>query len=189
MDDRELIELYESRDERAIVGTAEKYGSYCRSIGTNILHSSEDCEECFNDALMKLWETIPPEKPRDLGAYLATAMRNLALSRYRKRTAQKRAGDQVALALEELSEVLADRGGTAEALEARELMQGVNEFLHGLPKKKRLLFVRRYYYLDSVADAAKRSGTDSARAAVALFRIRKKLAQYLKQQGLLDTEN
>lgn len=126
MDDKELIRLYESRDERAIVGTAEKYGSYCRSIGANILHSSEDCEECFDDALMKLWESIPPEKPRDLGAYLATAMRNLALSRYRKRTAQKRSGDQVALALDELSEVLPDRSDVAEQLDADELMQGVN---------------------------------------------------------------
>ena len=185
MDDKELIRLYENRDERAIVGTAEKYGSYCRSIGTNILHSSEDCEECFDDALMKLWESIPPDKPRDLGAYLATAMRNLALSRYRKRTAQKRSGDQVALALDELSEVLPDRSDVAEQLDANELMQGVNEFLRSLPKKKRLLFVRKYFYLDSLTDAAEYSGIDSKKAAVTLFRIRKQLAQYLDKQGLL----
>ena len=180
-----MIRLFESRDERAIAETAEKYGSYCRKIGMNILHSSEDCEECLDDALMKLWDSIPPEKPADLGAYLAAAMRNTALSRYRRQSAQKRTADSVACALDELAEVISDGASIESSLEARELMRAVNEFLHGLPKQKRILFVRRYFYLDSLADAAERLGLNENRAAVTLFRIRKKLAEYLKKEGLV----
>ena len=187
MEDKEIVRLFERRDERAVSETAEKYSLYCRRIGMNILQSPEDCDECFDDTLMKLWENIPPEKPQDLGAYLAVAMRSSALSRYRKQNAKKRTADSLALAESELTEILPDSTDIQSELEAKELLKAVNSFLRSLPKNKRLLFVRRYFYLDSLSDAAEYCGMNPNKAGVTLLRIRKKLRAYLEKEGLTDS--
>ena len=108
MQDSQIIELYFSRDEQAIIKTAEKYGGYCATIATNILHDSFDSEECVNDAYLAAWNSIPPARPEHLSSYLAKLTRNIALNRYKAKNAERRGGGEFAVSLDELGDCIAD---------------------------------------------------------------------------------
>lgn len=102
MDDKSIVQLYWSRDEKAISATAEKYGAYCQTIANNILGNTEDAKECVNDTYLNAWNSIPPHRPENLATYLGKITRNLSFNRYKKNRAKKRSGGQIPLILEEL---------------------------------------------------------------------------------------
>lgn len=183
MDDRNIIELFNAHDEQAIVESQRKYGGYCKAVSKNILSSDEDAEEVLNDALLRAWNTIPPEEPKSLKVYLGTLSRNISLDRYRKMTAEKRGGCEVSVCLEEAEEFLADTGSISEEFERREFARFLNEFLHSLPERECDIFVRRYFYCDSTADIAKRYAFKEPNVLVILSRTRKKLKKALEKGG------
>ena len=180
MDDRRIIELFFARDEKALTECESVYGKYCESIAKNILGNDEDAEEVFNDTLLRAWNSIPPEKPRSLKVYLGTLARNLSFDRYRKMTAEKRGGCEVALCLEEVEEFLAD---TSDEYEKSDLPALLNAFLHSLPERECDIFVRRYFYCDSTSVIARRFALKEANVLVILSRTRKKLKEALKKGG------
>ncbi|MCR5274235.1 MAG: RNA polymerase subunit sigma-70, partial [Clostridiales bacterium] len=108
MEDKSIIELYFQRDEKAIKESQNKYGSYCRAIAHNILHSKEDTEECVNDTWLRSWNSMPPDKPNRLSVYFGRITRNLAIDRYRKERSMKHGGGQIAICLDELSECIGE---------------------------------------------------------------------------------
>ena len=142
MDDSRIIELYEARDERAIRETSDKYGAYIRKIAGNILGSREDTEECVNELLFRVWNTIPPNRPKVLSAYLALITREVSIDAFRKSHRKKRADSEYALSYEELSEVLADRKDETEELISRMALEELlNRFLSKRPKETRAIFL------------------------------------------------
>ena len=183
MDDRKIIELFFARDEKALSESQKKYGRYCESISKNILSSDEDAEEVLNDTLLCAWNTIPPEHPKSLKAYLGTLARNISLDRYRKMKAEKRGGCEVSLCLEEAEEFLADTKSVSEEYERREFTEFLNRFLHSLPERECDVFVRRYFYCDSTADIAKRFALKEPNVLVILSRTRKRLKNALEKGG------
>lgn len=183
MDDRKIIELYFARDEEGLRKTDEIYGKYCKSIARNILSSDEDAEEVFNDTLLRAWNSIPPEEPKSLKVYLGTLARNISFDRYRKMTAEKRGGCDVALCLEEAEEFLADTKSVSDEYEKREFSKLLNRFLHSLPERECDIFVRRYFNFDSTADIARRFALKEANVLVILSRTRKKLKKALEKGG------
>lgn len=183
MDDSEIIELFFARDEKAVSAAHEKYGRYCGAVANNILKNREDSEECVNDALMKAWECIPPERPRDLGAYLARLAKNISLNRLEASQAEKRGGGEVPLIFDELSECIPDSTNVERTFEQSELVAAVKDFLRTLKAPKRDLFLLRYWYCLSVSEAASRVGISDNNAAVTLQRTRKKLLEYLRKKG------
>lgn len=183
MDDRKIIELFFARDEKALSESQSVYGGYCKSISKNILSSDEDAEEVLNDTLLSAWNTIPPEEPKSLKAYLGTLARNISLDRYRKMKAEKRGGNEVSLCLEEAEEFLADTKSVSEEYEKREFVAFLNEFLHSLPERDCDIFVRRYFYCDSTADIAKRFALKEPNVLVILSRTRKRLKNALEKGG------
>lgn len=184
MEDNEILELFYSRDEEAIRAVSDKFGGLCRSIARNILQNNEDAEECINDTYMKAWESIPPAKPKILSAYLAKIAKNVSLNRYKSDHREKRGGGAVDLVFEELEELeaFAD-GGVAETAERRELLSEINAFLKKLPVGKRVLFVRRYWYCDSIAELSGRYGISENNVSASLSRTRAELKKYLKKRG------
>ena len=180
MDDRKIIELFFARDEKALSESQSVYGGYCKSISKNILSSDEDAEEVLNDTLLCAWNTIPPEEPKSLKVYLGTLARNISFDRYRKMTAEKRGGCEVALCLEEAEEFLADG---SEELDNAELSRLLNDFLRSLPERECDIFVRRYFYCDSTAGIARRFALKEANVLVILSRTRKKLKEALRKGG------
>lgn len=183
MTDGEIIELYLRRDERAIAVTQERFGKYCEKIARNILGNDEDASECVNDVYLKVWEKIPPERPDIFPAYLAAITRNLALSRYRKLTADKRGGGEVALVLGELSELVSDGSSVEKAFERRELAASINRFLGELSEASRRYFVLRFVCCESVRDIARRFGKSENSVSVSLNRTKKQLKRHLDKEG------
>ena len=184
MEDLQIVQLFWDRKEEAIIKAEEKYGRYCSSIASNILHDISDTEECLNDCMLRAWNSIPPARPKSLKAYLGKIIRNLALDRAESASAVKRGGGEVPLALDELAECVGGGEDPVSALEGKELSALINAFLKGQDELKRKLFVRRYWYMDTLADAAGRLGLKKSNAKTILFRMRKELAEYLKLEGI-----
>ena len=183
MEDEKILQLYLDRNELAIHEAAEKYGAYCRTVAMNILGDPDDAEECVNDTWFKAWNAIPPASPTDLRTYLGKISRNLAFDRYRTEHREKRGGGEEALLLDELEEIVSGHEDASSSLIARELLSEIRQFLALQTKEKRVMFVRRYWYADSVSAIADRLGTSENRVSVTLNRLRKKLKDHLNQRG------
>ena len=179
--DEAIVALYFARSEEAIAESDRKYGKTCHTIAYNILRDYEDAEECVNDTWLRAWNAIPPERPARLGAWLSTVTRRLALSRYEKKTAAKRYGG-IEASLEELTECVA-AGGLMLADEVA-LSGAINSFLASLPARARMVFMRKYWYMDSIADIAKALGMTESAVKVSLHRTREKFRKHLEKEGI-----
>lgn len=182
MEDKQIVELYWVRSETAISETAKKYGRYCHYIAYQILHNDEDAKEVVNDTYLKTWNTIPPGCPDPLKPYVGTISRQLALDVYKGQHAQKRSG-QVPLVLDELSECIPDNDSGADIGESVALSDALNRFMWNLPQRTRNIFVRRYFYMSSVAEIAKDFSMKESNVTMHLLRTRKKLEQFLRKEG------
>ena len=184
MEDQTLIDLYWSRDEAAIAQTAAKYGRLCSYIAGNILKSPEDCEECVNDTYMRAWNSIPPTRPKNFKMFLAKIARNLSFDRWRAKNAAKRGGE-VAACLEELSECIASGESASDAVIADELAAAVNTFLRTLPERDCNVFLRRYFFSDTIQSIASKYGISENNVSLIMTRSRKKLKKHLISEGLI----
>jgi RNA polymerase sigma-70 factor (ECF subfamily) len=184
MTDSEIIDLFFERSEQAITELAEKHGGAVRHVAWNILGDRQDAEECVNDTWLGVWNSIPPSRPDPLRSFVCRIARNLATKRYHANRAEKR-NSQYDLALDELSECIPDSQSVEEACEARELAAGIDRFHDTLSYEDRFLFMRRYWYADSLPDAARMAGMRYGTAAVRLHRVKEKLKQHLQKEGLL----
>lgn len=184
MEDREILSLYQHRDEGAIEATAKKYGGYCAGIAGNILNIREDVEEVLNDTWMRAWSTIPPERPAVLKLYLARITRNLSYDRFRAQNRDKRGGGTVTVALEELAECIPAKGQPGDALAAKELREAVNRFLGTLPDRDRAVFLRRYFHVEDTVVIARAMGIRETGVRTILSRTRKKLKKFLEKEDL-----
>ena len=185
MDDLEIIELYFCRDEKALTETARKYGNYCYTVAFNVLNSIEDSKETVNDTYFELWNTIPPERPTVLSAFIGKITRRLAIGRWRKNTAVKRGGGEFEATLDELSECISDNANVEKIVEGKLVVSTINEFLKKLPDTERNVFICRYWYADSVKSVAKQFGFSESKVKSMLMRTRTKLKQKLAEEELL----
>ncbi len=183
MEDGQIVDLYWQREERAVTETERKYGAYLSKIAMNILGNREDSEEGVNDTYLAAWNSMPTQRPSVLSAYLAKLTRRIAIDLFRRRNRQKRRASEYALSLDELAEVADSAGGPEEEAELHLLGDAINRFLRNLPEDERNTFIGRYYYLDSVKDVALYCGFGVERTKSMLFRTRKKLRNYLKEEG------
>ena len=183
MDDKLIIRLFFDRAESAIGALADKYGKRLYATALNILGSPEDAKECVNDTYLALWDTIPPQQPDPLCAYVYRIGRNTALKRLRDNSVQKR-NNAYDLSIEELAECLG-QSTMEEAIDARQLGQAINRFLAGQSRQNRTLFLRRYWFGDSVQTIARTYGMLPGAVSTRLSRIRAALATYLIQEGFL----
>lgn len=184
MEDNEIIELYFERNEQAIAETAAKYGSLLSRIAVNILRNKEDGEECVNDTYLKAWNTIPPNKPDSMSCYLGRITRNLALNVLESKNALKRGKGRAGAALEELEECIPSEESVQEMAEEKALIETINRFLEALPKKSRVIFVKKYWYMESVKEIAAELKIGESSVKITLMRTRKKLREYLESEGI-----
>lgn len=184
MEDEKIIALYFSRSEDAITETAKKYGRYCHAIAYHILQNEEDSEECVNDTYLKAWDSIPPRHPEMLRTFLGKLTRNLSLHIYEKYHADKRGGGRTALVLEELQNCIPAPDNTAKAIDDMALKEVLNRFLATLPAQSRIMFLRRYWYFDTVKEIAAALGVSESKVKMSLLRSRGGLKQYLEKEGV-----
>ena len=181
MEDRHIIELLFARTESAIDALARKFGQRLLSLAMNILHSHQDAEECVNDTYLALWNKIPPERPDPLSAYTYRIGRNTALKKLRANTAQRR-NNGYDLSLYELADCIAD-DSLWDTLDARELGRCIDHFLSEQSYENRCIFIKRYWYGDSIKQIAKDTGILEGTISVRLNRIRSALRYYLNKEG------
>lgn len=182
MEDQDILDQFFARDENAITQSAARYGSYCGAIAENILGNAEDAMECVNDAMLRAWDSIPPNRPEKLRIYLGRIVRNLALDRWRADNGKYRAAT---VPLEELRECIPG-GDTPEGrLLARELGEAIDRFLRQCSRQERQMFIRRYYHVQPMEEIAREAGITANAASVRLHRTRVKLKKWLIQEGFL----
>lgn len=184
MDDSTILDLYFSRSEEAITETDKKYGKYCNYIAYHILNSSQDAEECVSDTYLRAWNAIPPNRPSQLSTYLGKITRNLALNRHKGKHAKKRGEGQVEVALEELSQCIGRNGQVEALVDEMVLVSVINAFLEEMPALKRVVFVKRYWYLCSIEEIAEELSMNRNRITSMLFRMRKDLKHRLESEGI-----
>lgn len=182
MQDAELISLFKARDERAIAITREKYGALMFGVAKNILKNNEDAEECVSDALLSVWQSIPPNSPKSLRAYAASITKHIALDEHRMRTAKKR-GPVIFEPLDELNECIPSAASVENSIEGAELSAAISRWLKGLEPEKRALFVRRYWYGDTLEELSAKLGVHPRRLSKRLCTLRAGLKKYLENEG------
>lgn len=185
MEDSAIIDLYWAREEQALTESDMKYGKLCRSVAYNILHNREDTEECVNDTWMRAWNAMPPGRPGILSAFFSRITRNLALDTYKAARAEKRGGGQLPAALEELGDCIPAMQTVEQEMAYRELTRLLDGFLRQLPEKECCIFLRRYWYVDSTRDIARRYGMPEGSVKSQLSRTRQKLKKSLEREGVM----
>ena len=185
MDDQSIVELYLQRDENAIKESRNKYEAYCYRIAMNILSVAEDVEECINDTWISVWNRIPPVIPKSLKAFLGKLVRDISLSRYRAVHAKKRYNG-IELILDELAECIPSEQDIQKSLEQKELSETVNGWLDSLPQEDRVLFVKRYYYGETVKQLSEMQSCTENQMAQKMMKLRNKLKAHLLSGGVLE---
>ena len=182
MEDYQIVDLYWSRSEEAIRETSRKYGKMLNGISYSLLSSSEDAEECVNDTYLEAWNRMPEDRPLYLGAYLAKIIRCLSISRFRSDHRKKRGG--MGRITEELTDCIPDTWSCQQEYENGLLSDALNRFLFELSEEKRRMFIRRYFYSDSVSDIASRMRISPSKVKTTLHRLRGELKEFLEQEGV-----
>lgn len=183
MEDDKLVDLFLNRDENAIRLSAEKYGSRLRALALRITSDYQTSEECENDTYLQAWNLIPPNEPRTyLYAFLARIVRHISIDRCRERASLKR-NVYIEELTEEMEQCIPAVDDVEDCVEAKLLGEEISRFLYKLPDEKQVMFIRRYYYLDTVSEIASRLSITDSKVKTTLFRIRKELRDYLIRKG------
>lgn len=179
MEDITIIDMFFERSEKAISMLLDKYGRFGRKLAQGILRSEEDTEECINTACMRIWNAIPPKRPENLGGYFCRIIRNIAVTEYKKE--RKRMENE---ADAELYEIIPDGSTVENQYEAKIISELINEFLGGLNKKNRTIFISRYYLGMSLLSIGDSLGMSEGAVKSRLHRLRTDLKKFLQERGV-----
>lgn len=183
LSDEQIIQLYWDRNETAITATDEKYGRYLYTIAYNVLHDRLDCEECLNDTYLGTWNRIPPTRPAAFMVFLSKIMKNIAVDRHRKNTAEKRVPGELTASLDELEDCIPAGESVEDEFTRGEIVRILNDYLRTLKERQLTVFVSRYYYCDTLDSIAEMTGTSVNTVLRDLAAIRKGLAARLEKEG------
>lgn len=184
MEDKLLIDGLFARDERSVARLEEKYSGYCYTVAYAVVRCREDAQECVDDAMLGAWNSIPPNRPENLGAYLGRIARNSALNMLKARRSKKRGEKNVALALDELSECIPSAENTEQQADTVLLREAVNGFLDSLERERRIVFIQRYWYMLGISEIAAERGMTEGAVKMSLQRTRDSLKIFSKRRAL-----
>lgn len=184
MDDTKIIDLFFDRSESAVVELSNKYKDLCVKISMNILGNKEDADECVNDTFLAIWNAIPPQKPKVLKTFVCRIARNISINKYQYNIAEKR-NVNFQVCLDELGECIAGSSTPEDEYYISEIAKYIDEYLDTLSKTNRLIFVRRYWYMDTYEFLSRVTGLNVASVRKRLSRTRNGLKDYLKSKGVV----
>ena len=183
--DSEIIRLFRARDEHALESVRQKYGALISNLAYNVLRDRSDAEECVNDVMLKLWQSIPPEEPRSLEAFIVTVTQRTAINMAAKLNAQKRGGGVAAASLDSIAEAVPANESVEDALQHKLLTAAVERFLDTLSEDEQTIFVERYHNDTAPRIIAEKFGLSGVRVRKSLMQTRRKLKRFLTEEGLL----
>ncbi|MBO6092186.1 MAG: sigma-70 family RNA polymerase sigma factor [Oscillospiraceae bacterium] len=184
MEDEQIVDLYWQRSDLAISETNKKYGRYCHTIAYNICGIDEDAEECVNDTWLRAWNLMPDQRPAILSTFLGCITRNFAINLIKAKNRIKRGGGEAVLALDELEECIPGGRNPEQALEEKELEKAIGRFVSQLPQPEKTIFVLRYWRVAPIDEIAEKLQFSKGKIKSSLFRTRRKLRDYLQEEGL-----
>ena len=184
LSDEQIIDLYFAREERAIAETDRKYCQYLYAVAYNILANEQDVEECLQDTYLRVWNSVPPERPRLFHAFLAKITRNVSLNRYKAAKRQKRVPCEVSVSLDELGECVSEHTDLAHEVHSATVAQVLNRYLDGVSERRMYVFVSRYFYSLTIPQIAKRLSCSIALVNKELAAIRRELREVLEKEGI-----
>lgn len=184
MEDERIVQMIWERKEQGLKELSDKYNNYCYSVSYRIVHDEEDARECVNDTWFQTWNAIPPKRPAVLPGFLAKIVRNLSLNRYRRMHTERRGGNSVDIALEELQECVSDGRTVEEQIEFKELSASITKFLNRQSERNRAIFLQRYFYMMSIKEIAERLGMREGTVRSTLSRMRKDLRGWLEKEAV-----
>ncbi len=184
MQDKKIVELFFIRSEEAISAVKEKYGNTALRVANNILRDPSDAEECLNDSLLAMWDSVPPNRPESPGAYFVKIIRNKAISMYRRNHAKKR-NSEFDISFDELSECISDTNDVEKTIDSKLLTKYIEEFLDSLSAENADIFVMRYFMSFSLKEISSRTNLTEKNISVRLFRMRNSLREHLKKGGMM----
>ena len=182
--DKQIIDLYWQRDERAIEETDKKYGRALFRIAYNLLSDRMDCEECKNDTYIRVWNSVPPTRPRVLPAYLTEIMRRVAINKYKQKTSQRRVPSELTVSMDELRDSFQNEASPVSERDAAEIGKVINAFLRELPERRRYIFIERFYFAEPVEEIATELSVSVATVYREIERIKKDLKVYLERNDI-----
>ncbi len=182
MEDCKIVDLYWARSELAIEHTDQKYGRMLMGISVSLVPTTQDAEECVSDTYLAAWNSMPDERPQYLGAFLSKIVRRISIDKYRSSKSQKRGGTDIFI--DELTECIPSDVDLQSEYDNRQIAEALNRFLLSLDKEKRQIFVRRYFYSDSLIDIARNMGVGEGKVKTVLFRVRAALREFLEKEGI-----
>ena len=182
--DKQIIDLYWQRDESAIEETDKKYGRALFRIAYNLLSDRMDCEECKNDTYIRVWNSVPPTRPRVLPAYLTEIMRRVAINKYKQKTSQRRVPSELTVSMDELRDSLQNEASPVSERDAAEIGKVINAFLREIPERRRYIFIERFYFSEPVEEIATELSVSVATVYREIERIRKDLKVYLERNDI-----
>lgn len=182
--DKQIIDLYWQRDESAIEETDKKYGRMLFRIAYNLLSDRMDCEECKNDTYVRVWNSVPPTRPRVLPAYLTEIMRRVAINKYKQKTSQRRVPSELTVSMDELRDSLQNEASPVSERDAEEIGKVINAFLRELPERRRYIFIERFYFSEPVEEIATELSVSVATVYREIERIKKDLKVYLERNDI-----
>lgn len=186
MEDKDIVELYLQRNEKALEYTKQKYSNYCLSVANRLLRTYEDSEESVNETWLAAWNSIPPHKPECLRTFLGKITRNISLKKIRSESALKRGAKEYELVYEEIENWLVSSECVEIDFDKKELAESINRFLENISETERIVFVRRYWYIQSISEIAEYFSFSESKVKSLLFRIRKKLYKQLKKENYIN---
>lgn len=183
LDDRQIVDMYLSRDENAISESDFKYGKYLFSVSYNILHNKLDSEECVNDTYLGAWNAIPPHRPNSLRAFLLTIVRRVSINRYNANRKKSNVPSNMTVSLSELEDFVAHDGGVESDFDSKQLGAVISRFVRELPERRQYIFMSRYFVADSIEDIARELDLSKIMVKKELSAIRVSLKEILKKEG------
>lgn len=184
LEDCDIVELYFNRDEAAISETDRKYGRYLYTIAYNIVHDRPDCEECLNDTYLGTWNAIPPTRPKVFQVFLSKIMRNVAVDKYRQRSASKRIPSELIVSLDEIGDTFSYGESLTEQDGVSVVAHVLNDYINSLDSRNQLMFVCIYYYFDKVEEISSMMGISERTVFRALAEMRNELKKRLESEGV-----
>lgn len=181
--DEQIVEMYWQRDENAIRETEKKYGWMILRIAYNILHDPYDSEECRNDVYLRIWNSIPPNRPNELSLFIARIARNSAINVYKEKRKKTRVPSEMTESLEKLEAVLKEYRSPESEVSSREFDRLINVFIGTLSKRRRYVFIGRYFWADTLETIAKELGVNISTIQRDIKKIRHDLRDYLERNG------
>lgn len=182
--DKQIIDLYWQRDESAIEETDKKYGRALFRIAYNLLSDRMDCEECKNDTYVRVWNSVPPTRPRVLPAYLTEIMRRVAINKYKQKRSQRRVPSELTVSMDELRDSLQNEASLGRERDAEEIGKVINAFLREIPERRRYIFIERFYFAEPVEEIATELSVSVATVYREIERIKKDLKVYLERNDI-----